>query len=88
MAARFNAAQADYGGGYLLVTVLICVLGGVSPTGGTGRISDVFVALTILQLISTGFNVMRTSAYLATALWGMLLLGILLITRRVSKHMI
>jgi ribose/xylose/arabinose/galactoside ABC-type transport system permease subunit len=88
MAARFNAAQADYGGGFLLVTVLICVLGGVSPTGGTGRISDVFVALAILQLISTGFNVMRTSAYLATALWGMLLLGILLITRRVSKHMI
>jgi len=86
MAARFNAAQADYGGGYLLITVLICVLGGVSPSGGAGRIVDVFVALSILQLISTGFNVMRASAYLATALWGLLLLGILVITRKIPKH--
>ena len=88
MAARFNAAQADYGGGYLLITVLICVLGGVSPSGGAGRLVDVFIALSILQLISTGFNVMRASAYLATALWGLLLLGILIIARKIPKNVI
>lgn len=86
MVARFNAAQADYGGGFLLVTVLICVLGGVDPSGGVGRPETVITALVILQLISTGFNIMRTSQYLASSLWGALLLFVLLFSRKLAKR--
>ncbi|MEM2567652.1 MAG: ABC transporter permease [Candidatus Bathyarchaeia archaeon] len=88
MAARFNAAQADYGGAFLLVTVLICVLGGVSPSGGTGRVETVLIALATLQLVSTGFNVMRVSSYLASALWGGILLTVLLMSRILPKRQI
>lgn len=86
MAARFNAAQADYGGAFLLITVLVCVLGGVSPAGGIGRLETLLIALLILQLVSTGFNVMRISSYLASALWGVILLFVLLVNRMLPKR--
>lgn len=85
MSARFNAAQADYGGAFLLVTVLICVFSGIDPAGGIGRIENLIIALIILQLISTGFNIMRASSYLASALWGALLIGALLLSRKIGK---
>lgn len=86
MVARFNAAQADYGGAFLLVTILICVLGGIAPSGGIGRPETVVIALMILQLITTGFNIMRMSQYVATSLWGALLLLVLVIGRRLVKR--
>jgi len=81
MAARFNAAQASYGESYLLLTVLACVLGGVSPAGGFGRVVGLFVAVAILQVVATGFNLMRLSSHLATALWGIILIFVIVINR-------
>jgi ribose/xylose/arabinose/galactoside ABC-type transport system permease subunit len=72
--ARFNSANASYGGSYLLVTVLACVLGGVDPYGGFGRTSGVVLALTVLQVISSAFNVLGFNAFLALTVWGMVLI--------------
>ena len=72
--ARFNSANASYGGSYLLVTVLACVLGGVDPFGGFGRMSGVVLALAVLQVISSAFNVLGFNAFLALAVWGMVLI--------------
>jgi simple sugar transport system permease protein len=72
--ARFNSANASYGGSYLLVTVLACVLGGVDPYGGFGRTSGLVLALAILQVISSAFNVLGFNAFLALTVWGMVLI--------------
>ena len=72
--ARFNSANSSYGGSYLLVTVLACVLGGVDPYGGFGRMSGVVLALAVLQVISSAFNVLGFNAFLALAVWGMVLI--------------
>jgi simple sugar transport system permease protein len=72
--ARFNSANASYGGSYLLVTVLACVLGGVDPYGGFGRMTGVVLALAVLQVISSAFNVLGFNAFLAIAVWGMVLI--------------
>jgi simple sugar transport system permease protein len=72
--ARFNSANASYGGSYLLVTVLACVLGGVDPYGGFGRTSGVVLALAVLQVISSAFNVLGFNAFLALTVWGMVLI--------------
>lgn len=74
MTARFNAAQADYGESYLLLTVLACVLGGVNPSGGFGRVSGLVLSTVILQVVATGFNLLRLSSHLASALWGIILI--------------
>ena len=56
--AHTNSANADYGSSYLLMTILIAVLGGVSVTGGFGRLAGLVLALAALQMLSTGFNML------------------------------
>jgi len=74
MMARFNSANAAYGESYLLVTILACVLGGVHPSGGFGKVSGLLLALIILQIISTACSVMGVSQFLTLALWGLILI--------------
>jgi ribose/xylose/arabinose/galactoside ABC-type transport system permease subunit len=76
MLARFNSANAAYGESYLLVTILAAVLGGVDPAGGFGRVSGVILALVILQVISTAFNLLDLSQFLALAIWGATLIAV------------
>ena len=70
MMARFNSASAGYAESYLLVTILAAVLGGVDPFGGFGRVLGLFLSLALLQVISTGFNLLGFSPYLTAAIWG------------------
>jgi simple sugar transport system permease protein len=70
MMARFNSASAGYAESYLLVTILAAVLGGVDPFGGFGRVLGLFLSLVLLQVISTGFNLLGFSPYLTAAIWG------------------
>ena len=74
MMARFNAAGAEIAQFYLLITILAAILGGIDPYGGFGRIAGLFVALIILQVIASGFNIMGLSPHLALASWGGILL--------------
>lgn len=76
MMARFDSANAAYGESYLLVTILACVLGGVSPTGGFGRVGGLVIALVILQLISTACILLDLSQFLTLSLWGGILLAV------------
>lgn len=84
MISRFNAAQADYGESYLLLTVLACVLGGVDPAGGFGRLPGVAVSIVVLQIVATGFNLLGLSSHLASALWGVILLGVIAVNRMIG----
>jgi simple sugar transport system permease protein len=70
MMARFNSASAGYAESYLLITILAAVLGGVDPFGGFGRVLGLFLSLVLLQVISTGFNLLGFSPYLTAAIWG------------------
>lgn len=70
MMARFNSASAGYAESYLLITILTAVLGGVDPFGGFGRVLGLFLSLVLLQVISTGFNLLGFSPYLTAAIWG------------------
>ncbi|MDI3472806.1 MAG: simple sugar transport system permease protein [Thermotogaceae bacterium] len=85
MISRFNAAQADYGESYLLLTVLACILGGISPSGGFGKVSGLFISVIVLQIIATGFNLLGFSSYLASALWGGILIFVILANRMLLK---
>ena len=75
MLARFNSVRVGHGESYLLITVLACFLGGVNPFGGFGRVMSVFLALVILQVLSSGLNLLGANQHLATAVWGLLLIA-------------
>ena len=81
MMARFNSAGADIAQSYLLITILAAILGGIDPYGGFGGVGGLFVALWILQVVASGFNLMNVSPHLALASWGMILLLVMAIRR-------
>jgi ribose/xylose/arabinose/galactoside ABC-type transport system permease subunit len=76
MLARFNSANAAYGESYLLVTILAAVLGGVDPFGGFGKVGGLMLALIILQVISSAFNLLNLSPFLTLAIWGGILIAV------------
>lgn len=77
MLTRFNSVRVGHGESYLLITVLACFLGGVDPFGGFGRTVAVVLALVILQTIASGLNLMGAHQHLATALWGLFLIAVM-----------
>lgn len=75
MLANYNSAKADYGVAYTLLTVLIVVLGGVNPNGGSGKLVGVLLAIAILQLLSSGLNMFpEISNFYRPLIWGGVLL--------------
>jgi len=79
MLTRFNSVRVGHGDALLLVTVLACFLGGVDPFGGFGRVAPVFVALLILQSLSSGLNLLGASQHLSTAVWGLFLIAVMIL---------
>ena len=75
MLANYNSAKADYGASYTLLTVLIVVLGGVNPNGGSGRLSGVLLSILMLQVLSSGLNMFPDiSNFYRPLIWGGVLL--------------
>lgn len=75
MMANYNSAKADYGMSYTLLTVLIVVLGGVSPLGGSGKLVGVVLAIAVLQILQSGLNMFpQVSNFYLPLIWGATLL--------------
>lgn len=81
MTMQFDAVNVGQGDSFILKTVLICVLGGVSPVGGYGRVYGVVLALIILQFVSSGLNILGLVSYVQTSLWGVVVLAVVAVQR-------
>jgi len=74
MMGQLNSVKANYAESYLLVAVLACFLGGVDPFGGAGKLSGMILSIVILQLISTGVNLLRMDPFFIQAMWGFIII--------------
>jgi len=72
--ARTNTANADYGSTYIMQSILVCVLGGVNPKGGSGKVTGIFLATLAIQMLSSGLNIMNVNAYFKQFVYGTLLI--------------
>ncbi|MCR8726040.1 ABC transporter permease [Frigidibacter sp. ROC022] len=88
MLTRFNSVRVGHGEALLLVTVLACFLGGVDPFGGFGRVVPVVIALFILQVLSSGLNLLGANQHLSTAVWGLFLIAVMVIRYLVANQRI
>ncbi|WP_022706232.1 ABC transporter permease [Paracoccus zeaxanthinifaciens] len=86
MAARFNSVRVGHGEAMLLITVLACFLGGVDPFGGHGRVAPVVIALVILQVLSSGLNLIGANQHLSTAVWGLFLIAVMVMRSSQLRH--
>lgn len=84
--ARVSSAMADYGGTFVFQALLICVLSGISPLGGKGKIYNIIFSLLAMQILNTGFNMMRISPLIRDSLYGVLLVASLIIELVQRKH--
>ena len=58
--------------------ILICVLGGVNPNGGFGSVKGVTLAILILQILSSGFNMFPSiSNFYRELIWGAMLIVVM-----------
>jgi simple sugar transport system permease protein len=74
MISRVNSARSGYAATFLLPAVLVCVLGGVNPNGGFGNLTGMVLALSLLQMLQSGFNILGSSSFFKNVIWGAMLL--------------
>jgi simple sugar transport system permease protein len=91
--ARTNSAKPDFGASFILLTVLIAILGGVSYTGGFGTVSGLVLAVLSIQFLSTGLNMLMLIWFPSSAAiffrqfaWGGLLLAVMVLNYYTEKR--
>jgi len=85
MMGQLNSVKANYAESYVLVAVLACFLGGVDPFGGAGRLSGMILAVIILQIISSGVNLLRVDPFFVTAMWGAIILVLIAVNHFIGR---
>jgi len=86
MMSRVNSAKVGYGDTYLLQAILVCVLGGLNPSGGRGKLLGVFLAALILQVLGNAFTLLRFPSYINKFIWGLVLVAVMIIGFFVDKN--
>lgn len=74
MLARVKTASPNSGNGYEFDVITACVLGGVSMTGGEGKVYQVLVGSMIIAVLNNGLIMLQVSEYIQIILKGVILL--------------
>ncbi len=74
MLSRANTGQPNAGLGYEFDVITCVVLGGVSISGGSGKISNVIAGVLIIGVLSNGMILMDVSSYAQMVIKGIILL--------------
>lgn len=77
ISSRYNSAKTDYGSSYLMQSVSAVVLGGTSIMGGHGTVAGTVIAVLIIQVISTGLNILGVNRYIINIITGGILIAVL-----------
>ena len=74
-AARAASGQASMGTGYELDAIAAAVIGGVSLSGGSGRISGTVIGTLILGVMTSGFTFIGIDAYVQGIVKGIIIVA-------------
>lgn len=84
---RFNSAKPDNGVSYTMLCILVAVLGGVNPKGGSGTLTGVVIAVFILQALSSGLNMFENlSSFYRDLLWGSALILLMIANHIIDER--
>lgn len=74
LAAQVGAALPQSGAGTEMSTISAVILGGISLSGGKGKISGIILGILILQTINNGLTLLSVNAYFQMVVSGAVLL--------------
>ena len=86
MMMRANSARAGYGETYLMQAILVCVLGGLDPDGGKGKVVGVFLGILVLQMLQSGFTLLEFAPYVKKLIWGLALVSVMILNYQFNKN--
>ena len=73
--SRTNSGQPSAGIGYEMDAITAVVLGGVSLSGGQGRVSQVMIGVLIMGVLSTGMIMLGINDYVQQLIKGLVLIA-------------
>jgi len=71
---KYGVAQGETCVGYEMNVIAACVLGGVSVTGGTGRVPGVLLGAVLLGMLNNAMPLIHISAFWQEAIRGLIIL--------------
>jgi putative xylitol transport system permease protein len=75
LTARTGSAQTNAGASYELDAIAAAVIGGVSLTGGVGRLSGVFFGALIIGVINNGLDILGVESFYQSIIKGALIVS-------------
>ena len=87
--SRMCALRPDYGTSLTSTGMLVVLMGGAWVVAGGGKVLNIFISLFCVQILSSGLTLAGTSNFTRNTVWGLLLVGILLVsTPQVKEGML
>ena len=82
LTSRLNSAQPTAGMGYELDAIAAVVLGGISLSGGKGRITGTLIGALIIGTLNNGLNILNVSSFYQQVVKGIVILLAVLMDRK------
>lgn len=83
---KFAAAQGETAVGYEMNVVAACVLGGVSVTGGTGKLPGVVLGAILLGMVTNALPLINVSPFWQDAIRGMIILFSIVMNALIQRN--
>jgi rhamnose transport system permease protein len=85
-ASKFASAQSDSAKGYELTVIATCVLGGVSITGGSGKVVGILLGGLVMGILGNGLPIINVSSFWQNAIQGFVILFAVLINAMIKRR--
>jgi rhamnose transport system permease protein len=84
--SKFASAQGDTATGYEMSVIAACVLGGVSVSGGAGKISGLVLGTVLLGMLNNALPLIDVSPFWQNAIQGLVILAAVLTNVAVKRN--
>ena len=84
--SRFASAQGDTAVGYELSVIAACVLGGVSVSGGRGKISGLILGVLLFGILANALPLIRVSPFWQQAIGGFVIMAAIIINVLIKRN--
>lgn len=84
--AKFASAQPDTATGYEINVIAACVMGGVSVSGGSGKITGVLMGTLLLGIINNALPLINVSPFWQNAIQGAVIFTAILVNVLVKRR--
>ncbi len=84
--SNYAACNYSIASGYEMTAIVICMLGGVAITGGSGRVSGVFLAVLLMALINSFISMLPGLSIWQDAIQGFIIVVAVLLNVFIAKN--